>query len=543
MRTNFATENRMHYAIIAAGNGSRLASEGILQPKPLVRIQGVPMIERLMGIFARNNAESITVIVNEDMTDVQEFVRSWASEKQLKSLGIGRFKLVVKSTPSSMHSFYELSKVIDAPHVCLTTVDTIFTPQDFSLFINSAERLLEADFLGKATENKCDGVFAVTRYIDDEKPLFVEVEDPSLQKSQIIGFHDKGDFPLVSGGIYVLNTRKAFSVLEKCIEEGQTRMRNFQRALINSGLKIEAHVFDKIMDVDHASDIQKAEKFLSSEKFERTNEIGEIQKKRVLLVSRDPKYSPNNVEKDSRILKLVSEKIEAANKNLEIEILSEDSISENLNSQYSVVTGMARSTNAIQTLSNYISESQDRILSYNIRGIQKFYGSRYSVFRQLKKKGVRIPILQSVTTPLWIKKFHADEVQDDDVTFCDSSREVILMQHVHGDLIKVYAVVNGKNKIEFLRWFYPQEDGYTKFGHEEHNDTLKYWPFEQSRLATIAKKIKTTVGLQFFGFDAIIDKNGEIWVIDINDWPSYSKYQDEAAESIARTILSDIKTL
>lgn len=117
------------------------------------------------------------------------------------------------------------------------------------------------------------------------------------------------------------------------------------------------------------------------------------------------------------------------------------------------------------------------------------------------------------------------------------------MQHVHGDLIKVYAVVDSKNKIEFLRWFYPQEDGYTKFGHEEHNDTLKYWPFEQSRLATIAKKIKTTGELQFFGFDAIIDKDGEIWVIDINDWPSYSKYQDEAAESIARTILSDIKTL
>lgn len=501
------------------------------------------MIERLMKIFARNNAESITVIVNEDMTDVQEFVRSWASENNLKSLGIGGFKLVVKSTPSSMHSFYELSKVIDAPHVCLTTVDTIFTPQDFSLFINSAERLLETDFLGKATENKCDGVFAVTRYIDDEKPLFVEVENPQEQKSQIIGFHDKGDFPLVSGGIYVLNTKKAFSVLEKCIEEGQTRMRNFQRALINSGLKIVAHVFDKIMDVDHASDILKAEKFLSSEKFERTKEIDEMQKKRVLLVSRDPKYSPNNVEKDFRILKLVSEKIEAANKNLEIEIISEDSISGNLNSQYSVVTGMARSTNAIQTLSNYISESQDRILSYNIRGIQKLYGSRYSVFRQLKKKGVRIPILQSVTTPLWIKKFHTDEVQDDDVTFCDSSREVILMQHVHGDLIKVYAVVDSKNKIEFLRWFYPQEDGYTKFGHEEHNDTLKYLPFEQSRLATIAKKIKTTVGLQFFGFDAIIDKDGEIWVIDINDWPSYSKYQDEAAESIARTILSDIKTL
>ena len=119
----------MNYAIIAAGEGSRLLSEGVLTPKPLVKIEGMPMIERLMRIFAQNDAESISVIVNESMTEVAEFLRYWASPETLQSLGIGSFNLVVKSTPSSMHSFYELAKVLCVDEICLTTVDTIFKPE------------------------------------------------------------------------------------------------------------------------------------------------------------------------------------------------------------------------------------------------------------------------------------------------------------------------------------------------------------------------------------------------------------------------------
>ena len=40
-------------------------------------------------------------------------------------------------------------------------------------------------------------------------------------------------------------------------------MRNFQRQLVKDGLALRAHVFSKILDVDHATDIRKAESFLS----------------------------------------------------------------------------------------------------------------------------------------------------------------------------------------------------------------------------------------------------------------------------------------
>lgn len=231
----------MNYAIIAAGEGSRLAQEGVAKPKPLVELSGEPMIGRLISIFLRCNAESISIIVNEYMTEVREYLESLKLPVPLN--------LVVKTTPSSMHSFYELSRVMKPGKFCLTTVDTIFREPDFARYIAA----FESD-----TEN--DGMMAVTPFIDDEKPLYVETDD----QMNIVAFRDAAwdGAKYVSGGIYALN-EKSFGVVKECIDNGVSRMRNFQRALVSSGLKLKAYSIDKIIDVDHAEDIATAQKFIS----------------------------------------------------------------------------------------------------------------------------------------------------------------------------------------------------------------------------------------------------------------------------------------
>ena len=79
----------------------------------------------------------------------------------------------------------------------------------------------------------------------------------------IRGFYDDPPVsaPLVSWGIYLLSP-PALTTLRQCISEGKSKMRNFQRQLVADGLRLKAYVFPKILDVDHASDIQKAEAFL-----------------------------------------------------------------------------------------------------------------------------------------------------------------------------------------------------------------------------------------------------------------------------------------
>lgn len=231
----------MNYAIIAAGEGSRLAQEGVAKPKPLVELSGEPMIGRLISIFLRCNAESISIIINEYMTEVREYLESLELPVPLN--------LVVKTTPSSMHSFYELSRVMKPGKFCLTTVDTIFKERDFSEYIKAFE-----------LDGSDDGLMAVTPFIEDEKPLYVETDS----EMRIVAFRDQSwdGAKYVSGGIYALND-KSFKVVEDCIANGSSRMRNFQRALIAAGLKLKAYSIDKIIDVDHAEDIATAQKFIT----------------------------------------------------------------------------------------------------------------------------------------------------------------------------------------------------------------------------------------------------------------------------------------
>ena len=231
----------MNYAIIAAGEGSRLAQEGVAKPKPLVELQGEPMIGRLINIMLRCNAESISIIVNERMTEVREYLEGLELPVPLN--------LVVKSTPSSMHSLWHLSRVIPQGKFCLTTVDTIFREEDFKGYIDAFE-----------ADEQHDGMWAVTPFVDDEKPLWVDVDE----QMNITAFRDKrwDGARYVSGGVYAM-TDKAFVVLNECIEQGVSRMRNFQRALVDAGCHLQAYSIDKIVDVDHAGDIATAEAFLA----------------------------------------------------------------------------------------------------------------------------------------------------------------------------------------------------------------------------------------------------------------------------------------
>lgn len=253
----------MMFAIISAGEGSRLSQEGIQVPKPLVLLNGEPMIDRLIRIFMDCGAEKVVVIVNNLTDQVQEHLKNLTTKVPLR--------VVVKNTPSSMHSFYELSPYLGDGKLCLTTVDTVFREEEFKQFIEEFKA------------STADGLMAVTDYIDDEKPLYVSTD----QNLNITGFHDsledfhhsgpqkddttessggmdsdsKVDCRYISGGIYCLDG-KSLQTLRRCMDRGVSRMRNFQRQLVADGLCLKARPFSKILDVDHASDIPKAEDFL-----------------------------------------------------------------------------------------------------------------------------------------------------------------------------------------------------------------------------------------------------------------------------------------
>lgn len=232
------------FGIIAGGESSRIINEGSFIPKPLLKIAGQPMIGRLVNIMKECSPRSISIFLNSEMPEVKDYLQNF-----IHSSGC-ELRICSGKTESSMHSFYELvqfMKPIDK--FVVTTVDTVF---NIGSFRNYVEYFLNSP-LG------IDGVMGVTRYIDDEKPLFVEVED----NQRIVAFKDncskKTGF--VSAGVYGLQP-SSVTVLQECISSGIHRMRNFQRKLLEKKLNLNAFDLGKVIDVDHLSDVEKANMLL-----------------------------------------------------------------------------------------------------------------------------------------------------------------------------------------------------------------------------------------------------------------------------------------
>jgi NDP-sugar pyrophosphorylase family protein len=205
--------------IIAAGEGSRLRSEGIVIPKPLVLVDGVPLIERLLRAFENHSISEVVCIINESSLAVKKFVES-------HRFGIP-IHFVVKTTPSSMHSLFALYPDLKDGRFLLTTVDSVFHENDFSRFLDRGRNNVSAD-----------GILAVTKYVDDENPLYVELDS----SHRILDFRRSKHDTWVTGGLYIFSSG-IFQEIDIALQMGIERLRNFLNHLLHRGYFLEGFPF------------------------------------------------------------------------------------------------------------------------------------------------------------------------------------------------------------------------------------------------------------------------------------------------------------
>jgi len=514
----------MKFAIIAAGDGSRLAQEGVTEPKPLVKVRGERLIDRLIRIFMENNATEIVVICNEQMFDVANHLKM-IQAKGLNGLPIP-LRFVVKSTPSSMHSFYELRDFLRDEPFILTTVDTIFDESEFHDYVLSFQ-----DKIAHGTA----ALMGVTDYIDDEKPLYVGVDNVM----RINGYYDNAqvDSRFISAGIYGL-TASSLDILESCIEKAESRMRNFQRALVAAGLRMEAYPLTKVFDIDHIEDIRKAD--------EGVKNLSPYYKGKTLLIQRALCYSPNSEEKDLAVLQEVGSLLEDAT------IISEDDFvnrfstynqsvsSESVDSAnvYCQIISMARSTKALECLEQ-LEQSGIQVLNPSA-GV--WACQRSNIDKVMRENHLPFPPDEG-NDGYWVKRADASAQSKEDVCFCQDWTEVenvksafmqrgiiniVIQAHVKGDVVKFYGVED----TDFFRYYYSGDDTETKFGDEERNGKPQYYPFSSSNLQADAEKLACLLQTPIYGGDAIVREDGSYVIIDFNDFPSFSRCREEAAKAI-----------
>jgi hypothetical protein len=141
--------------------------------------------------------------------------------------------------------------------------------------------------------------------------------------------------------------------------------------------------------------------------------------------------------------------------------------------------------------------------------------------------------------PVWVKRAGVHNTQEGDVVFAPTADAVdaalqglaargiaraVIQPHLDGDLVKFYGVgvgATGPGETPWFRWFYPK-------GQEPAR-----YPIDAAQLASLAAGAAAALGLEVYGGDALVRAPGTIVLLDLNAWPSFALYRDEAAARIA----------
>lgn len=240
----------MVFAILAGGEGSRLAAEGVAVAKPLAEVGGEALVDRLACMCAEAGASRILLAYRRGTAGMAAHV------KEMERQGAGDAHVAVESvevdTPSPMHTLLALADKLSGCPMCVVTVDTVIGDEAFARYAAALSAMMSC---GGAV-----GLMGVTGYVDDEKPLYVAVDD-DMRITAFCDDNADGRCRYVSAGVYGLSAG-AMDVLRRCVDSGRRRMRDFQRALLDEGFRLEAFDMGMVFDIDHASDIDKANRYL-----------------------------------------------------------------------------------------------------------------------------------------------------------------------------------------------------------------------------------------------------------------------------------------
>ena len=121
--------------------------------------------------------------------------------------------------------------------------------------------------------------------------------------------------------------------------------------------------------------------------------------------------------------------------------------------------------------------------------------------------------------------------------FLRGIRRAVINRHLPGDLIKFYSV----RGTPFFYWFYPFDEGHSKYGAEAINGKSKGIPFDKDYLRKICSDAAEALDVVVYGGDCISSPEGDIRIIDFNDWPSFAPCRNEAGPFIAKAIIKAIK--
>jgi hypothetical protein len=259
-------------------------------------------------------------------------------------------------------------------------------------------------------------------------------------------------------------------------------------------------------------------------------------------IFREEAHSPGRESDDAEILRLTAKGLLA--KGFQVDLKTPDELGLAADARPGGVFLMCERPDALRALEALESAGVLEINSpaavlntYRDRMIARFTeaGVPFIESRLVATTGERV----AAPRPVWVKRGDVHNTQQGDVVYATDASAVaraleglaardipraVVQPHVDGDLIKFYGIGPGDGahgEPPWFRWFY-------------HKDQeLRRHAFDERALAHLVRQAAAALGLEIYGGDCIVTARGDLVLIDLNAWPSFALFREEAASVIA----------
>lgn len=233
----------MKYAILAGGHGSRFVKDGVATPKPMIEVTGKPMIGRLVELLQKCDAETVSISANPRMEGFIPYLETLKAK-------YGNVIINPVITENSYESLMAATGCLDGRFIGMT-VDTIFPLDEFRRYVEAVKNMASGE-----------AVMGLTRYIDDESPLYARL----AASDEIIDYRYGGkpfaEGAIVSAGLYGLSRECMDAV--RLTGYYPESLSDFQRTLATrTPIKVRPFEFTCAFDIDNLHDLSQANDFFN----------------------------------------------------------------------------------------------------------------------------------------------------------------------------------------------------------------------------------------------------------------------------------------
>ena len=254
-----------------------------------------------------------------------------------------------------------------------------------------------------------------------------------------------------------------------------------------------------------------------------------------LGIARERVYSPGKVDDDRAILDAVAARLAASHR---VAVISADHPLPAI-SPAPTVFAMCQGPAALETLQRWeasgvrvINSSGAIANTHRRRMLAAFerHGIAHPPSRLLHTDAPGL-LPDWVDAGAWIKRGDVHATEPDDVVRVDGDAAAraalaamqrrgitaaLVQRHVDGEVFKFYAV-----RARFFFCFAPI------------GSDAGLAPADETTIRGLAEAAAAALHLEVFGGDCVRDRQCNLWLIDLNDWPSYARCRFGAAEAIA----------